>query len=515
MRTALVYMMLILAVGSIDVDAQGGSDDVPLIQEFGEGGNTQMLYDRRQRPQSLFYNDLAYIVYNGGANTINPKKGENTYPHIITYNPKTKELSIPIKLAEKNGRDQHFTPVIWMDKDDYIHLLYGCHNTKRYTHLVTKQPGDIGTSADDWKTLPEIADAISYPTVYNISGGRQLIYYRGDRHRSNWMYNISEDNGVTWSPPYIVTDLNNAEDLKITDETTKAEHEFIDETSSYQSVCLSKDGNFLHVAFSQYDDNKKGLPEKFINNRYGTDYNLGIKYNLYYLKVDLSNNEVTNYEGDLLTTPMDLAYANAHCRIWNTDERGSGKPAFVNVDENGDPTFIHCLSSDDDLSKYNYWYLRREGNQWKKTIIASANHSWSSCYSKTRDSGKLHAYLIRSTEKKISGWMDQRGGGNLIEEWVSDDKGNTWVKAKDFAPKDSMYDGWRFNCIQPIRDRYGKDIDNLHIFYGWKDADLHMAKAFIADELLTPLGSQKLHRKHQFRQFTFHYFTLKSAQTGL
>jgi hypothetical protein len=468
--------------GAVAQDEPGG---VASIQEFGEGGNTQMIYDRRQRPQTLYYNDLVYIVYNGGANTIDPKKGENTYPHIITYNTLTKELSEPIKLAEKNGKDQHFTPVIWMDKDDYIHILYGCHNTRPYTHLVARQPGGIGDSADDWKTLPEFAEAISYPTIYNITGNRQVIYYRGDGHRSYWIYNITEDNGVTWSAPYMITDLNNAEDLNITSETTKEEHRFIDETSSYQSVCLSKDRNYLHVAFSQYDDNKKNLPEKFKNDRYGTDHNLGIKYNLYYVKVDLTTHEVRNYDGDLLTTPMDLEYADANCRIWDTDGRGSGKPAFVNVDENGDPTFIHCLSSDDDLNKYNFWYVRRDGDQWKKTIIADANHSWSSCYSKTRESGKLHAYLVRSNDKSYSGWMDSRGGGNLLEEWVSEDKGNTWARVKDLAPKDSNYEGWRFNCIQPVRDRYGNDIDNLHVFYGWLDPELHLAKAFIADESTT------------------------------
>ena len=186
-------LMFVLLFACNNASTQGGSDGVPLIQEFGEGGNTQMLYDRRQRPQTLHYKGLTYIVYNGGANTVEPGKKEDAYPYIITYNPETKELSKPIKLADKNGNDQHFTPVIWMDKDDHIHILYGCHNTKPYTHLVSNKPGDIGTSRDDWKELPEIAEAISYPTVYNISGGRQLIYYRGDGHRSNWIYKISEE----------------------------------------------------------------------------------------------------------------------------------------------------------------------------------------------------------------------------------------------------------------------------------------------------------------------------------
>jgi hypothetical protein len=78
--------------------------------------------------------------------------------------------------------------------------------------------------------------------------------------------------------------------------------------------------------------------------------------------------------------------------------------------------------------------------------------------------------------------MDQRGGGNLIEEWVSEDNGNSWVMVKDLAPRDPEYEGWRFNCVQPVRDRHGNDLEGLHIFYGWEDPDLHLAKAFIADE---------------------------------
>ncbi|MDG2214638.1 MAG: hypothetical protein P8M70_12470, partial [Verrucomicrobiota bacterium] len=37
------------------------------ILPFGEAGKFKMLYDCRQRPQSVFLNDKLYIVYNGDA----------------------------------------------------------------------------------------------------------------------------------------------------------------------------------------------------------------------------------------------------------------------------------------------------------------------------------------------------------------------------------------------------------------------------------------------------------------
>ena len=91
--------------------------------------------------------------------------------------------------------------------------------------------------------------------MFQVSGNRELIYYRTDGHTSSWTYRISEDNGRTWTgPDNDVTDLDGNGRL---------------DWSSYQTKLPSKDGKFLHVVYTDYDDNKHSPdPKRFYNPRY-------------------------------------------------------------------------------------------------------------------------------------------------------------------------------------------------------------------------------------------------------
>jgi len=103
---------------------------------FGDGGQIKMLYDRRQRPQSVYLNRKVHIVFNAGAD--NEAKGKSkTKPMIITYNPVTREFSDVVTLGPAKS-DHHFCPVIWADTNEKLHILYGCHKTPG-THLISKK----------------------------------------------------------------------------------------------------------------------------------------------------------------------------------------------------------------------------------------------------------------------------------------------------------------------------------------------------------------------------------------
>ena len=187
---------------------------------------------------------------------------------------------------------------------------------------------------------------LSYPTVYRISGNRELIYYRTDGHTSSWTYRISEDNGRTWTgPENDVTDLDSKGRL---------------DWSSYQTKLPSKDGRFLHVVYTDYDDNKHApAPQRFFNPRYNTLVSNEWKYNLSYVKIDLQTHEVYNADGEVLKTPIDIDYSKKKCQIWDTQWRGAGVPPAICLDENGEPAFLHVLS-EDDLKSHRYYYVRRE-----------------------------------------------------------------------------------------------------------------------------------------------------------
>ena len=327
--------------------------------------------------------------------------------------------------------------------------------------------------------------------MYRVLDGQQLIYYRTAGHISSWTYRLSDDNGETWTGP---------ED-DVIDLDSKGRFEW----SSYQCKLPGDQGRYLHVVFMAYDDNRKHDPERYYNSRYKKEVSNEWKYNLYYVKVDLQSGNVSNFEGDMLNTPIDLDQANSRCRIWDTEGRGAGVPPDIVIDANGDPAFLHVLS-EDSTEIHNYYFVHRANGKWKKTIIAPSNHQWNSCHVDRDPEGVYHAYLVvgenyvdtdwvegnktgsnfekgRTNYLKTGGYIDKHGGGN-IEEWISYDSGDSWEKRRDIAPDQTKYKGWKYNNIQPVTRPDGSTVEGMLLFYGWKDKDAPEAKAFLLHENL-------------------------------
>ena len=437
---------------------------------FGKGGQKKMLYDRRQRPQAVYLDGKVHLVFNGGG-----KGGKDpsfrTAPMATTYDTKTRSFSKTVTLGERS-KDHHYGPVIWADDSGHLHVLSGCHRTPG-THLISKNPGSIGESFDDWREGAQIGESISYPAVYNIEGGKEMIYYRVLGHFGFWTYSVTEDDGETWATPEkAVTDMDVAGRF---------------EWSSYQTKLLSSDGKTLHVAFIVYDDCKfedpdRAMSDRFYNPRYREKTGQEWKYNLYYCQVDLASGAVTNFEGETMKAPMDVDYADENCLIWDTEWRGSGVPPSILLDEKGDPAFLHVLSGDDSKQEANYFYVFHDGDRWKKVFITESTHQWNSGHLRREKDGSLVAFLVVGDGYLESdGLMDSHGGGR-IEEWCSSDQGETWQRERDLTPTVSKFSGWRFNNVQPVTKPGGEIVPGMLLFYGWGDPYSPQAKAFLIDE---------------------------------
>ncbi len=451
MKTLLLSILLFLA---------GCASAAPEAVSFANTGQFKMLYDCRQRPPSVYVNGKVHIVFNAGGKPV--AKGRSvSKPMAITYDPATRKFSEIVTLGP-GSKDHHYAPVIWADEAGFLHVLYGCHKTPG-THLISKQPGSIGTGLDAWDQAAKIAPGISYPTVYSIYDNKELIYYRTGGHSSSWTYRISDDNGRSWAGP-----KKDVTDMDINGPA---------EWSSYQSKLVSKDGKFLHVVFITYDDNKGRDPARFYNQRYKQAVSNGWKYDLYYIKINLQTHQVANADGEILKTPIDLALANSKCMIWDTQWRGSGVPPTILLDENGQPSFLHVLS-EETLKDHQYYYVRRENGQWKQSPIVRTSKQWNSCHLTSDNAGVLHAFLIAGKYLDSAGYMDKHGGGT-IEEWISSDNGNTWKLGRDLTPDRSKYPGWKYNNVQPVTRSDGSTVDNMLLFYGWKDKDAPEAEAFL------------------------------------
>ena len=434
---------------------------------FGFGGAKKMLYDVRQRPQAVYLNDTVYIGFKGGAGPeyAGGSSGGRTHTMLLSYDPRSRQFSKPMTFGERSS-DHHHCPIVFADETDHLHLIHGCHNSPG-THLIAKRPGEMGESESDWVTAAEIAPMLSYPTIFRISDDKELIYYRTGGHSSSWAYQISEDNGRSWTGP-----ANDVTNLDIINHP---------EWSSYQAKIPSRDGKYLHVVFTDYDDVKSNDPERLYNPRYKKPVRNDWKYNLSYLRINLETHEVQNHDGEVLKTPVDIETARAQCQIWNTDWRGAGVPPALCLDEHGEPSALHVLS-EDDLETHNYYYVRYEDGKWLQTPITASNHQWNSGYLKRDDNGQLHAYVIVG-----DGYLAEEGvlnshGGGRIEHWVSKNQGNTWSKRRDITPDSGKYPGWRFNNVQPVLRPDGTAVDGMLIFYGWPDPIKPEAVAFLLDE---------------------------------
>lgn len=435
------------------------------VQAFGHAGKFKMLYDFRQRPQSVLLKKKLYIVYHGDAKP--SKNGRSSaYPMLITYDLQERAFSAPLRLGAISSTDHHYSPIIWADEEDHLHVLFGCHKTPG-THLISELPVSEETVDITWQEAPQIASKLSYPTVFSISGQRELIYYRTDGHTSSWTYRISNDNGQTWiGPRDDVTDLDSMGRL---------------DWSSYQTKLASKDGRYLHVVYIDYDDNKHSPdPQRFFNPRYRSLVSNEWKYNLSYVKIDLETHTVRNADGRVLKTPIDIDASKEHCEIWDTKWRGAGVPPAIALDQHGDPAFLHVLS-EGSPSVHRYYYVRRVDGEWQKTPITHSNHQWNSGYLARDANHILHAYVVVGEGYLEGGYMDRHGGGR-IEEWVSDDEGSRWQKQRDVSPTSPKYAGWRFNNVQPVVRPDGSAVDGMLLFYGWKDENAPEATAFLMDE---------------------------------
>ena len=447
-----------------------GKNGAPMA--FAFGGSKKMLYDVRQRPQAIYWNDKVYIGYKGGgteaSKSQNSERVAPTHASLVRYDPASRTFSDPITFGDQTS-DHHDCPVLWVDKDEHLHFLYKCHNEPGI-HLVAKEPGGMGNSESDWTALPDIAPMVSYPTLFAIPGDKHLIYYRTGGHSSSWSYRITDDNGKSWTGPE-----NDVTDLDVYNHP---------EWSSYQAKILSPDKKTLYVIFTDYDDVKSNDPKRLYNPRYDMPVRNEWKYNLSLLKIDLQTHVVTNDAGEVMMTPVDIETARAKCQIWDTDWRGAGVPPALCLDENGVPSAIHVLS-EENLETHNYYYVRKVDGEWVKTVIAPSNHQWNSTYLKRDDDGKLHAYLIMG-----EGYADRKGvnyshGGGRIEHWVSEDKGYTWKMHRDITPDAAKYPGWSFNNVQPVVRPDGSIVDGMLIFYGWLHPVNPDAVAFLIDENIT------------------------------
>lgn len=409
---------------------------------FAEQGFEKMLYDARMSPVSIVHKNMLYVAWGGGPDGF-PR------PHIRSYNMDTHIWSDPVIAGplKREAPDHHLNPVIWMDEQERLHMLYGVHCSAG-VHVYTPVAGDI----TKWVEAPQIAPDITYPKIMKMADGTLVMFYRVLAHMGFWTYITSRDGGFSWTKPRSLIDFDR--------DPTEGEDDW---ASTYHNARLSRDGKSLHLGFVYFHE--RGM-YNWIHPKYGVKPHVQTRFDLYYARVDIASGTLYDIDGNPLPRPLNRSQAE-QAKIWDTGGLGgylTNIPSLY-LDEQDNPGFLLVRSNDSGMRDCNFWYIQRKDGIWTRSMFAKTNSTWAgSCVHKQED-GRLAAYLIASDdpgEKLIY------GGGN-VEKWTSPD-GVNWTLEGKIDPAGA--EGFLYNnpMFAEKSDGTGPD-DRFLLMFGWQGPD--------------------------------------------
>lgn len=374
---------------------------------FAYHGFEKMLYDARQSPVALVHKNQLYVAWGGGEDGL-------PQPNVIRYDIAGGVWSKPVRPAELQRRapDHHMNPVIWMDHQDRLHMLFGVHCSAG-THVYTPDPGNL----DNWVEGPQIAPDITYPKIMKAADGTLVMFYRVLAHMGYWTYITSRDGGFSWTKPVSLIDFDR--------DPLEGEDDW---ASTYHNCRMSRDGRSLHLGFVYFHE--RGM-YNWLHPLYKVAPKVQTRFDLYYARVDLASGRIFDLDGNELPRPLNRRMAEP-AKIWSTYPLLTNIPSLY-LDEQDNPGFLLVRSTEEGMRRCNFWYLQRKDGQWTKSCFAATNSTWAGSCIHRQEDGRLAAYLIAS-EDEGEGLL--YGGGN-IEKWVSAD-GVDWQLEGPVVPEEGL-----------------------------------------------------------------------------
>ncbi|MBR1918770.1 MAG: BNR-4 repeat-containing protein [Spirochaetales bacterium] len=401
---------------------------------FAVNGFEKMLYDARQSPVAITHKDKLYVAWGGGNDGL-PR------PHIIEYDMKKGKWSEAIRPAEleREAPDHHMNPVLWVDDQDRLHMLFGVHCSPG-THIYTPEPGNI----ERWEKGPQIAPDITYPKIMKKADGTLIMFYRVLAHMGWWTYITSRDGGFSWTKPLSLIDFDR--------DPVEGEDDW---ASSYHNCRMSRDGKSLHLGFVYFHE--RGM-YGWIHPIYKVKPGVQTRFDLYYARVDIDSGRIFDIDGNELQRPLSRHLAES-AKIWSTFPLLTNIPSLY-IDEYDNPGFLLVRSTEEGMRRCNFHYITRIDGSWQRAMFSETNSTWAgSCIHKDED-GNLAAYVIASSEE---GEKLTYGGGD-IEKWVSRD-GSEWKKAGRICPQEGLI--YNNPMFAEKSDGSGPDTRFL-LTFGWE-----------------------------------------------
>lgn len=366
-----------------------------------------------QHPSGVYHKGVTYVAYQGSSED----------PYVASYNHTTKEWKGPFKAGisemgkdpyRKKNIDNHGKPAILIDKDDYIHIAFGGHGGTpkdgtnplgnhhygKNLHAVSKKPLDISA----WETLDNISVFGTYSQFVKMDNGDIYLFYRHGAHRSNWVYQKSTNNGVTFNEP--VSFLKH-----------KRRTEIEAEDSWYPWVSKGN-GDDIIVAFDYHicRDNKNAQDKRG---------HIPERHNVYYMVFDTKLGEWKNVKNEPLKIPLTKEFADEKTLVQKITNDWTFQ-GVTDIDSNGNPQIIMLVGPDVGAKRSGpkrLQHFRWDGEMWIKNKNTGL----------PRGNGDLEV----KSAKEVSIYMESEADEDIgeISRWDSFDGGTSFKKNKVFLSR--------------------------------------------------------------------------------
>jgi hypothetical protein len=297
-----------------------GNEMVDYFADNGFGNAVAIV----QHPSGVYHKGITYVAYQGPLED----------PYVASYNHETKEWKGPFKAGEsvmgkdpnrKKRIDNHGKPAILIDDADFIHIAFGGHggipaygdnplgnhHYGKNLHAVSKKPLDI----TEWETLDNISVFGTYSQFIKMDNGDIYLFYRHGAHRSNWVYQKSTDNGVTFSEPVSFLKHKRRTDIEAED--------------SWYPWVSRGNGDDIIVAFDYHICRDR-------NNTQDERGHIPERHNLYYMVFDTKINQWKNVKNEPLSMPLTKEIADAKTLVSEIADDWTFQ-ARTDVEPNGNP----------------------------------------------------------------------------------------------------------------------------------------------------------------------------------
>ncbi|TWJ06647.1 BNR-4 repeat-containing protein [Altererythrobacter ishigakiensis] len=286
-----------------------------------------------QHPAGEFLNGVTYVSY----------QGPNEDPYVAAYNHETHEWIGPFKagtsiLGKDPAKkiDSHGKPTMIIDDAGYIHIFYGGHggvtdlhganpigdaHSGENRHAVSQNPYDITS----WRDLNNVSPFGTYNQAIKMDNGDIYLFYRHGAHRSNWVYQKSTDDGLTFAEPVSFLKTKRRDDGMGTD-------------SWYASVSKGR-GDEIVLGIDYHYCWDQGAPR---NNRGGHSTE---RKNLYFVSFDTEEDRWKNVKGEELTLPITKEVADHKALAVDTGDLWTFN-GITRVDAEGTPHINAYIGED-------------------------------------------------------------------------------------------------------------------------------------------------------------------------